>query len=332
MHRQGRGIGLRVVYPYLPPGCVQEERFVQTTLNSLRSETLKMAILPSQYFWLSSAFSSSNIRDIAQGRISKQIDFFIHQCGLHESKVSEVFDLIYDFLANEYRNEYVYKNEIINRIRHEKHDVAVSHIFSEFRTGKSRADLAVFNGTSTCYEIKTEIDTIRRLESQVSDYLRCFEHVYLVAPENKIDSSLDILQTQVGILVLHNDGSLHTVRKAESNIENIDQLTLFRSLQKKEYLKIASDLDETVIHLNEIDAFHKAKDIFLSLDIVEAHSKFMAAIQSRRAGKRDEDLLSQLPISLSNAFFSTKMTSGMWRSFSESINQVNKEKRCISPI
>lgn len=289
-----------------------------------------MAILPSQYFWLSSAFSSSNIRDVAQGRVSKQVEFFTHHLGLQNLTLGEAFDHLYEFLSEEYRNEYVYKNEIINLIREEKHDVSISHIFSEFRTGKSRADLAVFNGTSTCYEIKTEIDTVRRLESQVSDYLKCFEYVYLVAPESKIESAIELIQPQVGILVLQNNGQLYTERRAESNIESIDNLVLFRCLQKKEYMKIATKIDESVSNLDGLESYYKAKDIFCSMDIVEAHSHFMDAIQSRRAGKRDEKLLSQLPPSLSNAFFSTKMTSSMWRSFSVIINEAVKEKMCIS--
>lgn len=40
----------------------------------------------------------------------------------------------------------------------------------EFNVGASKADLAVFNGTSTVYEIKSEIDSTERLKSQMGDY------------------------------------------------------------------------------------------------------------------------------------------------------------------
>lgn len=305
--------------------ATQEGRFVDLQQISLRSKCAGMNISPSQYFWLSSVFSSSSIRNIAEGRASKQIAFYAQSHDLLMATVREVLDDVYHSLLKSYRNEYVYKNEIINRIRAERHDIAISHIFSEFKTGKSRTDLAVFNGTSTCYEIKTEIDTIRRLEGQIADYIRFFDKVYLVAPEKKIQTSLEILQPQVGILLLDEGGRIETIREAISDIESIDPLMLFRALHKEEYLGIAEKRSDSSEQMDEISKFHLSKQIFCSLSPAEAHAEFMEIIRRRKSRANNEAYLSLLPSSLTNAFFSTKMSSNQWKSFLKFIDSTVKE-------
>jgi len=59
-------------------------------------------------------------------------------------------------------------------------------IFSEFRVGKSVADLAIFNGSSKVFEIKTEFDSDIRLEIQLKNYKKIFNEVFLIITESKL--------------------------------------------------------------------------------------------------------------------------------------------------
>lgn len=41
---------------------------------------------------------------------------------------------------------------------------------------KDRADFVVINGDSKCFEIKSKVDTLRRLDKQSADYHHVFEY------------------------------------------------------------------------------------------------------------------------------------------------------------
>ena len=76
----------------------------------------------------------------------------------------------YQVLEKNYPNEYILKNEFLNKwLRNELGDNN-SVIFNEFRIGKAIADLAMFNGISKVFEIKTILDKEYRLSNQLEEY------------------------------------------------------------------------------------------------------------------------------------------------------------------
>ena len=64
----------------------------------------------------------------------------------------------YHILEKNYPNEYVLKNEFLNKWLKKELGTNNSAIFNEFRIGKAIADLAMFNGISKVFEIKTILD------------------------------------------------------------------------------------------------------------------------------------------------------------------------------
>ena len=77
-------------------------------------------------------------------------------------------------LIKEYRNEYIFKNTIANKIIKGRHRLSNVTYINEFRVVNSICDVAIFNGTSSAYEIKTELDNFDRLENQLADYKKGF--------------------------------------------------------------------------------------------------------------------------------------------------------------
>ena len=65
---------------------------------------------------------------------------------------------VYKILERFYPNAYVYKNEFIIRWLLKEIGIVDSVVFSEFRLGKAVADLAMLNGISKVFEIKTLFD------------------------------------------------------------------------------------------------------------------------------------------------------------------------------
>ncbi|MFC6802016.1 sce7726 family protein [Deinococcus caeni] len=230
---------------------------------------------------------------------------------MHQAdSIFEALANLYEYLSIYYRNEYFFRNEIINNIYWSRHDLSISHMYSEFSVGKSRTDLAIFNGTSTCYEIKTEIDSLRRLEGQISDYIRFFDRVYVAITEERLRDAIDLLPVEVGIIVLTDSGIFES-RNAESNIDNIDPVRVFNSLRQAEQISIASNYEPTVLNLGPIEGYFKAKEIFSSLNPHLAHMEFMSAVKSRKSVREDQQFR-QLPRFLGGAYVATKMTKSMW--------------------
>ncbi|WP_245780719.1 sce7726 family protein [Gracilibacillus orientalis] len=76
---------------------------------------------------------------------------------------------------------------------------------------KSKADFILINGKAVVYEIKTELDTFERLNSQINDYFRAFDHVCVVTSESQYKKAEKKLKdSKVGICVLTKRNTIRT--------------------------------------------------------------------------------------------------------------------------
>lgn len=128
---------------------------------------------------------------------------------------------IYRELLKNYRCEYIYKNLIINSLI-SKYKTKDTVVLNEFKVGDSVADIALFNGKSRVYEIKTDLDTPKRLSSQLRDYMRFFQECYVVIPENLYDEYNTFLDERVGIIALCGNGLRTCLKTKRSAIVNTD--------------------------------------------------------------------------------------------------------------
>ena len=118
----------------------------------------------------------------------------------------DYFDYVYRILEKNYRNEYVYKNTLIKGYIVKEYSLKETKVFNEFRIGTSIADLAMFNGTSKAFEIKTELDNDKRLASQLGEYAKLMEEAYLVVSADLVDKYLPDIDSGVGIIALYPQG------------------------------------------------------------------------------------------------------------------------------
>lgn len=98
-----------------------------------------------------------------------------------------------DVILKYYPNEVSVKSNFINQVLFKsKNHVTIF----ELPIGSSRADLCKVNGSSIAYEIKTDLDTLVRLNKQLNDYLDIFEKVFVICSINKlIDIDSEIIPT-----------------------------------------------------------------------------------------------------------------------------------------
>lgn len=109
--------------------------------------------------------------------------------------------------------------------------------------GSARVDIAAINGSLYGYEIKSESDTLERLEQQMNYYNKVFDYLYLACSEKYIVEIEDMIPSWWGIYVASRDESgkvtLQEFRVAEKN-ELLDGFALAQLLRKDEIIQILS--------------------------------------------------------------------------------------------
>ena len=147
---------------------------------------------------------------------------------------------MYRAIKKNYRCEYVYKNEFLTRLLIKKYGTKHTIAINEFKVSRSIADIALFNGESKAFEIKTEYDTQKRLKSQIGNYEQLFDKCYVIIPENALSQYLKVVPNNIGIIILRpekNSIILEEWREALYN-DYINVDILMRSLRTQEYKNI----------------------------------------------------------------------------------------------
>lgn len=110
----------------------------------------------------------------------------------------------------------------------------------ELCAGDARADVAVFNGLSAGYEIKSARDTLSRLPAQVSAYSRVFQRASLVAPDSHLSRAEKGLPEWWGMVLAIEAGDdiiLETARVPGDN-PGIDPYAVGMLLWRREALRL----------------------------------------------------------------------------------------------
>lgn len=227
-----------------------------------------------------------------------------------ESKqpLGSIFDAAWDFLSHSYRNEYVYKNDLACRIIFGRHSPKTAGFQIELPVGRSIVDVAVANGTSTAYEIKTEFDTLKRLGSQTSDYLKAFDKVFVVTHPSHLSRFEQEIDERVGIILMSTSGRMKTVRDALSNKTSIDSKTVFRCLRRAEYLEAISGLFGIIPNLPNGLIGDYCEKLFLQASPLQAHEVFVSALKKRSTHASNVKFIQSLPLSLRALGYATPLS------------------------
>lgn len=234
-----------------------------------------------------SLFSRRVVAEVLAGSyksIDKIYNLFRDNEALERKTYLDYFLYLYRSMMKHYRCEYVFKNEVINKIllRHFSNPNTVS--FSEFRVNQSIADLVMFNGISRAYEIKTDYDSDKRLISQLTDYNKLFEKTYLVISAIGYNKYVNELPQTVGIITFeYKNGALvhRVIREAEKNTI-IDIHTLMRSIRATEYKNIVKEIYGTLPNVSEFDMFEACENLLKVADNKKVRDTFMNVIKQRK--------------------------------------------------
>ena len=196
---------------------------------------------------------------------------------------NEQIQFIYKFLNKNYRAEYIYKNTLLNKILLGKYSTNTSTAFDEFKIGFSIADFVLLNGEAKVYEIKTEFDSLEKLDKQIKDYKKFADKIYVVSNSRFLPTLIDrYSQTSIGIIELTNRNTLRTIIKAKSNQNYFEHEIIFKTLRKQEYCKIIKDYYGFILDVPNTLIFQESLDLIKKIPIIDFQRNAVKILKKRK--------------------------------------------------
>lgn len=219
-------------------------------------------------------------------------------------KNNEIINEIYKYMSQEYRNEYYYQNTLFNKLLLGVHSMNTTTALIQIPIGKSKADFILINGKAVVLEIKTELDTFERLDTQLQDYYKAFDIVYVVTSEKQFERACSILDnTPVGILVLSDNNTISNKKrkKASSYTKQLEHRAIFKLLHKKEVdcllLKYYGQLPKT----SQVFYYDMCFQWFSQIPIIDSYK--MTLEQLKKRNKVQAELLDCIPYELKSLVY-----------------------------
>lgn len=197
---------------------------------------------------------------------------------------ADYLDWMYQKLVEQYRTEYVFKNVLTNKILSQNKGGNIT-IFNEFRVGDSIADIATFNGKSCVYEIKTELDSPKRLKWQQQSYLKFFQECYLVVPKSRVEEYIPYIDQRMGVLTLNmrnNQTSISSYRKASHSVEYLDVDILMRVLRIREYESIIKQFYGKLPDVGYFEMYDACKDLMARIPVALLSKMVVEEVKKRK--------------------------------------------------
>ncbi len=199
-----------------------------------------------------------------------------------ESKNENIISEIYEYLGSSYRNEYFYKNTLLNKLLINAHRLKTTTALTEVPIAKSKADFIMINGKAVVYEIKTELDTFERLETQITDYYKVFDHVCVVTSENQSEELLvRFKDSPVGIYILSNKNTLRRLKEPETYRDELQKDQIFKILNKPEYENIVKRIKKQLPNVTPVNYYSECKKIVCEMQLDELYDLFLKELKKR---------------------------------------------------
>jgi hypothetical protein len=262
---------------------------------------------------ISRLFSSSVVREMARRGKSPLFARLASQSLLLTSlpayaPVRKLFEEAFSILKREgCRHEYIYKAALMHKILLGTHSLQTASMLNEFRVCECKADLVILNGTATVYEVKSERDSLSRLERQVTAYTKVFGQVYVIAAESHIDAVIRSVPEEIGILRLTSRHQISTLREAIDRRQNTSPAAIFDSIRTEEARAILLSQGVSVPTVPNTILNPVLRQLFIRLDARTAHDGMVQVLKKTRNLLPLSDLVAQLPHSLQIAALSVPL-------------------------
>ncbi|MBC7948967.1 MAG: sce7726 family protein [Chitinophagaceae bacterium] len=261
---------------------------------------------------LSQVFSPALLKRINDPSLEATMRSLLQRCSLYEDEESwnltKALDITYTYLKRNYRCEYVYKNEIANQILLKLHKNNSATLLKEIASDNCIADIVIINGTTTAYEVKTELDTFNRLPSQLESYQMIYDHLFVVTYPSAITTLSKSLSNKIGLIALEKNGKLKTVREAKLLTDKFNPGKAVLTLRQSELVQAYQNLDGALPQMGTAFVHRFCCNWFMTLELDVARDLFRQCLKSRKPTNLQFDLVRRCHPSLKMMFLGRELS------------------------
>ena len=222
--------------------------------------------------------------------------------------VSQLYDIAFKILRKrKNRYEYVYKTALTQKVLLGTHSLRTSSMLNEFRAGSSKADVVILNGTSAVYEIKSERDSLKRLEQQIRSYSQVFATINVIVGENHLFEVTKSVPEYVGVLLLTDRYQIRDISTAVNDASRTVPEKIFDSITLRESKMILQDQQMPIPDVPNAYRYLAWREEFAKLDPIIAHSAMVRTLKKTRNLEPLESMLSQVPKPLYFSVLSSRL-------------------------
>ena len=237
-----------------------------------------------------------------------------------DAKNGEIISKIYKYMSKNYRNEYFYQNTMLNKLLLGRHSINTTTALTQIPVGKSKADFIMINGKAVVYEIKTELDSFERLETQISDYYKAFNYVCVVTCEQNFEKINGMLRnTPVGICILSNRNTLQFRKEPEKNNKNLLHSALFKVLHKQEFENIIVSYHGQLPNATPVFYYDECYRKFSEIPMKILHSMFLKELKKRN--KIIQEFFENVPYELKSLMYFYKASKKDYANLGRFLNE-----------
>lgn len=274
---------------------------------------------------LARLFSTSVIKELAATGRSPLATAILREAVLPQgldpaTPLRDFFDQIYALLFRTYRNEYIYKNVIAQKILLGVHSLTTTCMLTEFRAGECKADTVLLNGTSTVYEIKSAYDSMERLDRQITAYRQVFDKINVITSASQVEKVTAVVGEDIGLMVLTDRNTIRTVRAPESLKQSVQPWVIFDSLRRDEYEQIIKSHIGAMPEVSNARMYQACRELFRTLSPETAHDAMVAVLKKRGSSRGLHEFVASVPPSLKALSLSCRLGSTEQARFADVLN------------
>ena len=272
---------------------------------------------------LNRVFTNKQLNELVKTKSMKYAIQAGKRYGLSKKNLTDLISSLYKYLGVNHRNEYFYKNQILNKIVLGKHSVNTTSALRELPVANSIADFIVINGKAEVYEIKTELDTLKRLKNQLEDYYKAFKYVNVITDEKYVESIVNKVDSDVGIYVLTKRNQISCKRKAKEHVENLDSFTMFKILRKAEFEKIILNNYSFLPSVGASRYYNENFKLFAKLPIKKQQMELTILLKQRylKRFKGKSSLIMDCPMELRELVYFSKLKDEEIKTINQILNK-----------
>ena len=251
-------------------------------------------------------FTQESLQHVIHNWDNSIFSRIIFKYNIRANNNSEAISEIYKYLKKNYRNEYYCKNTILNKLLIGVHSINTTTALTEIPVSSSKADFILINGKAVVYEIKTELDNLERLDGQISNYYKAFDHVCILTCEEYSDAILDKYKnTSVGIYILSKKETIKKIKEPQRYDLNIDMSIAFKILNKPEYERIIQLYYKELPRVSQVKFYSKCREMFLNIPKDKAYKLFTEQLKTRNQIS-NKDAFENSPYELKSLIYFSK--------------------------